>query len=290
MEVQRWHRAAPIGAGSRAIQWLVLVLVTAVVGPIGIGLLWFPGSAEFAVTGSELVVTVRPGFWSSERRASLESIERVEVGAQPLGRRLAGTAKPGHCSGWFRRGSLGRVWEASSCGAETVFVHLPDAIWSLGAADNEALAAALRRARPGTFRPPAPPAPPLWWRGLQALTGLLLLLPLLIAAAILVPVRYGAAAGVLRIRSPLGTREFSLQGASAAQLESPAVGLRLFGMGLPGAWLGIFRVGGKATHVWATQRRGRAVLIEGEKRVLVTPAEPEALLDDLRSAGAHTAE
>jgi hypothetical protein len=283
----RWHEAAPVRFGARAAQLLILALVCVAVGPVGVGLVLLEGDVRFTVTKSELVVDVDPGILGEQRRVPLDSIRRVELARFPLEHRIRGTGKPGHCSGWFRRGELGRVWEASACTAETVVVRLPDEIWTLGPADREGFARALRTREPGVFEPPPPPPAPVWWRALQFLIVALLALPLLILAAVLVPIRYAASHGQLHVRSPLGTRRYDIAGGRASVVEDPKLGLRLFGMGLPGAWIGIFRVDGETTRVWATRSGGRAVLLQGSKRVMITPASPESLLADLRAAGAR---
>lgn len=283
-----WHKAAPVGRGARIAQLAILTLVSFVTIGVGLGLLFTKGEIVFEITPNELVVEVDPGILAGTRRVPLASIRAVELASVPLGPRYRGTAKPGHCSGWFGRGELGEVWDASTCGAETVVVRLPDETWTLGVADREAFAKALQNSTPGIFaaRPASDPPPP-WWRALQALTLLLLLLPPLLLAAMLIPLRFAASPGTLHIKSPVGTRRFDLAGAEARVVDHPKIGLRLFGMGFPGAWLGLFRIDGKTTHLWASRRKGPIVLVEGPKRVMVNPEDPEALLADLRAAGAR---
>jgi hypothetical protein len=49
------------------------------------------------------------------------------------------------------------------------------------------------------------------------------------------------------------------------------LGLRLWGVGLPGYHTGLYLADGKRTRVYATQREG--VLLQGCARILVSPAE-----------------
>lgn len=284
-----WHNAAPVGRGARIIQFLVLGLVSAVVGPVGVGVVLSDGDVRFTVTNTELVVDVDPGILASQRRVPLSSIEGVELASAPLGVRTRGTGKPGHCSGWFRRGELGHVWEASACTEETVIVRVPGETWTLGPADREGFVAALKDGTPGVFDLPVPRKVSGWWRALQVLMVALLALPFLMLAAILIPVRFAASQGTLYVRSPFGTRRFEVAGAAATRVDDYKIGLRLFGMGYPGAWFGLFRVDGETTHLWVSQRRGPAILIDGPKRVIVNPEDPEALLSDLLVAGARRA-
>jgi PH (Pleckstrin Homology) domain-containing protein len=71
-----------------------------------------------------------------------------------------------------------------------------------------------------------------------------------------------------------------------ARKHAPHFELRLFGTSMPGYLSGWFLVDGKKTLVYAT-RRDEGVLLEGDTRVFVTPADPDGMLDALRLAGAE---
>ena len=234
-----WFDAKPVTWTARLIQLVLLGLVSVVIGPIGFGLVVSRGSVEFEITADELIVKVDPGVMASQRHVAHHDIRSVQLAQLPYGRRTNGTAKPGHCSGWFIRGNLGQVWEASDCSSlYTVVVRTPDEVWTLGPADPEGFADALRSRQPGTWSLPPPAPQPLWWRAVKFVFIAMLAIPILMVAAMVVPIRYGAGDAQLWVRGPFGTRTFRLRGSNATHVDTLGIGLRVFGMGMPGAWVG----------------------------------------------------
>ena len=62
--------------------------------------------------------------------------------------------------------------------------------------------------------------------------------------------------------------------------------MRLLGAGMPGYWVGWFRMDGRKTRVYASIRDGEGVLIETLDRLYVTPDDPGRFLAACRAHGA----
>jgi len=86
------------------------------------------------------------------------------------------------------------------------------------------------------------------------------------------------------VRTLIGAKRFALAGATARRC-TPGRIFKVAGNGLPGYYTGWYRLDGGSVRVYAT-RLTDGVLLEGTKRVFVTPAEVDAFIAELKSNGA----
>ena len=117
--------------------------------------------------------------------------------------------------------------------------------------------------------------------------GPALVVGLLAPLAILGPSRmvYRVGEGALDVRTLFGSQRWSLAGATA-RAHVPSRLWRVAGTAMPGYLTGVYREDGRTTRVYATDL-GRAVLIEGPARVIVSPEHRDAFLAALRDEGAR---
>jgi len=268
----------------------VVVLLT-VPAAVFLGLIaWVPPHLEVRADRQGLRIVT--GWSPLERRrtvpaAAVADLRKVEVHD---GRRVVGTAMPGYCVGRFRYPRLGTVWQATDCTRHGVLVRVSgwNAPLLLTPPEPERLRAALAGGPPyeyrhGTGRRAGPTAWVLRASSLvMAMTAVALLLLVLAAPQRL---RYRVRPGTLEVRTLLFTRRFPLAGA-AARITTPRIGLRLWGVGIPGYLTGWFRVDGRTTRLYVTDHRGPCVLLQGPRRLLLSPADPAAMLAALAEAGA----
>jgi len=125
------------------------------------------------------------------------------------------------------------------------------------------------------------------WTAIKVLAfAPLLLVPLLVATLFVAPgrLRYEVGQGELHVRMLAGTKRFPLAGATARRL-TPGRIFKVAGNGLPGYYTGWYRLDGGSARVYAT-RLVDGVLLEGTKRVFVTPADVDAFVEELKRNGA----
>lgn len=249
---------------------------------------WLPPEASFTLTQDRLEVRTKEGFWRSSKSFSLQSLAESKVLRVSGGKRLAGTALPGYCKGWFTYKELGKVWQVTDCGEEVVFLAFASGDRVLLAPqDPQAFLAALT-SRQGTsfpLRGPAPLRRDVSWR-----FGVLLLLPIVLAVGVIALVlkgperlAYALEPGTLVVRTFARIKRFDLEAATAQIFEPPRLA-RLAGSAVPGYYVGLFWCQGRPLWVYASHRQ-RGVLVEGKKRVFITPENEEAFLAMLREVG-----
>jgi hypothetical protein len=279
----RWR--APLNALLLVLALLPLALV--------VQLLLFQPTIVYRLQGGALEIRGGSGLLGNRRTIPVASIgESAEV-TLGRGRRVAGTALPGYCAGRFSYDDLGAVWQVTDCSRNVLLLRVagePRPIL-LTPPDRAALLDALRSGREGDFSPP-PRSQPLGWT-LLAVLFFLVMLPT--AGYVLLAVtrgsrrlRYRVAGGELEVQLLLWRRRFRLAG-SRARRFTPRRVWKLSGAAIPGYAAGWFKVDGESTRVYATTVRQEGVLVEGERRVFVTPADVPAFLAALRGQGVHVA-
>lgn len=95
--------------------------------------------------------------------------------------------------------------------------------------------------------------------------------------------RYVVGGGFLEVRTMFGTQRWPAAGARA-KVYTPGRLWRVMGTSVPGYHTGRYRESGLATRVYATTL-DRAVLFEGEDRVLVSPEDQGEMLRALEQEG-----
>lgn len=216
----------------------------------------------------------------------LEQVEAVRLRNREM---RFGTEKTNYCVGFFYYPALGDVWQATDCSDDGVLVRvggetIPVVVTP---SDREGFMAAVVAPQPVVFVTATKPI------GLALPTFLLLCLfcwPVAGALAVnlfVLParLRYSVSADRLEVRTLFGTHVFPLSGAKV-KLHTPLVGERLSGRGLGGTWVGSWAMDTAPTNVFATSL-DRGVLIDGEQRVFLTPADGPAFMDAALAAGAR---
>jgi hypothetical protein len=284
------HREFPaVEVRSRARWWLggFVLAVTLPVAVFSGSLLWLPSSVRYTVTEDRLTVVTRTGLLSGDRSVRRADVERASLATVRGGRRTNGTAMPGHCTGSFRFADIGDAWAAGNCSPEVVVVRVRGDARPLilTPPDRQAFVAALLTGTPMTVEPAPVEAPPNWW-----LFKLLALTPL--ATVVIGPgifalssarLGYAVGDGELEVRTAFARRRISLRGATARPYR-PRRLARIAGSNLPGYNTGFFRGEEGTVRVYASTVE-EGVLIEGRRRVFVSPADRAGFLDALRTAG-----
>ena len=285
----RTFRPVAVRGVARMVTGAVMLVFVAAAGVAVPGLVWMPRAIRYEVSPRSLTVMLRAGWWRLGRevpRAGITAVRPVELGH---GRRTLGSAIPGYCVGAFTFDDLGPVWLATSCGRSAVLVEAAGQTRPtvIAPADRDAFLAALAAGREATFAPP-PGTPMAGWTAIRVLAlAPLLLVPLLVATFFVAPgrLRYEVGQGELVVRTLTGTKRFPLAGARVRRC-TPGRILKVAGNGLPGYYTGWFRLDGGSAKVYAT-RLADGVLLEGARRVFVTPADTDAFIAELGRNGAN---
>jgi hypothetical protein len=273
---------------ARVVTGAVMLVFVAAAGVAVPSLVWLPRAIRYEVSADALRVRLRAGWWRTGREVPLAAITAARPIELGPGGRTAGTAMPGYCVGRFSYGGLGAVWQATSCGRAAVLIEAAgeERPIVLSPADRDAFLAALSSRRAATFAPPPGTRLP-GWTVIRLLSLLpLLLVPLLIATFFLAPgrLRYEVGQGDLMVRTLAGTKRFPLAGARVRRCTPRRI-LKVAGNGLPGYYTGWYHLDGGSARVYAT-RLADGVLIEGAKRVFVTPVDTDAFIAALERNGA----
>ncbi len=282
----------PKKAKAKALRWLLVAVMITATGAslLTASLVLLPPKGSFVVNGNSLVVQIREGVWRETKKFSLESLEESKRLSLSRGRKISGMRFPGYCHGWFSYPELGRVWQVTDCGHEVVFLRFASGNRVLLAPhDPEGFLAAATQRQPASFvlRGHAGMQPALGWWAVLFLLPALVCIPVT-AMVLLAPARlaYALEPGTLVIRTLARLKRFDLQGATAHILEPQRLA-RLAGSSMPGYYVGLFWYQGKPLWVYGSNI-SRGLLIEGEKRVFITPEDEEAFLVMLREVGVAT--
>ena len=107
------------------LRW-VLVAFLAIVGIVPAvfvgGLVFSTAAISYTISGGLLDVE-SGGFFGGSRKVSLADITESRAAELGRGRRTAGTAMPGYCTGRFSYPDLGEVWQATDCGSRVIVLR-----------------------------------------------------------------------------------------------------------------------------------------------------------------------
>lgn len=267
-------------AGSMALFVLLL-------GWLGGGYLW-PGTLRYEVTTENLIVTTGRNLAHDVTTIPLGRIFEVSPSIVRNGQLHFGKEKPEFCVGYFQIPTLGEVYLATNCGEKGVLIRgggLTTAL-VISPAEPDKLMFAIRNHQPGVFAPP--PRQFASYAGWLALYLLIFILGTgaLLTAFIMGPakLRYRVRPGELEIGSLGKPFRVPLSGAKVRR-HRPLLGGRMSGLVLPAYIVGSFKYDNAPTSVFASVRE-EGVLVEGDGRVFVTPADADGFLGALEAAGA----
>jgi hypothetical protein len=244
---------------------------------------------SYRVDGGVLQLVGGESLLASRREIPLGSIEGSEVVVLGRGRRVAGTGLPGLCAGHFSYDGLGDVWQATDCRREVLLLRMAgeERPVLVSPPDRDAFLAALAAGRDADLSPPPVPEPREWRLFKTALPAVAVPGMAYVAFALLAAprrLRYRVDGLELEVQLLLVRRRFSLAGA-AARRYTPKRAWKWAGTGMPGYLAGLFTVDGASTRVYASTVREEGVLLEGAKRVFVTPEDIPGFLGALREQG-----
>lgn len=273
---------------ARAVLGGVMVLVVGGGVFFAASLFWLPRSITYRIAAGVLTVEARYSLITERRQLPLAQLEGIEKVRLQGGRRHFGTALPGFCVGVFSYEGVGKVWQATNCAGVAFLVRgrgleMPLLI-------TPAQPGPLREALASGGELTAAPAPVPPGDGMAIARWLLALgvvgVPWLAALCFLAParLRYRVRPGELEVAGMVTRRRWPLAGVIVRRFR-PSSAIRLMGTALPGYFIGLFRMAGTTVRVAGTHL-GEGVLVEGPRRVFVTPADPEAFLAALEQAGA----
>lgn len=286
MRVERIFAPPVTRRKARLALVVVLALITA--APIGalIVLLGTMSPLSYSVAGDELVVRSGDAF-AGTRTVRLADISEASVTTLSRGRRTAGTALPGRCTGRFSYPELGSVWQATNCRQRVLVIHMAtgDPPLLITPPDLEAFATAIRSQTAMTVTLPPEPTVPL--RVLQVVLASTLVAVVAMGAGLVMGphrMRYRISGGNLEILTLFGRKRWPVAGATAAE-HQPERLRRVLGTAAPGYYTGYFRESGRGTRVYATDIE-QMVLFQGASRLLVSPADRRGFLAALAEEGA----
>jgi hypothetical protein len=268
---------------------LAVILPLFVLIPIGALMAMVLGAspAAYAIRGGSLVVESGDPF-SSVRTVPLSDITDAREVALRGGRRTAGTALPGLCSGRFSYPDLGAVWQVTDCGGRGVLITAagqPVPI-VLSPPDPQAFLSSLRSGTDMVVTLPPPDKGPL--RVLAAVVGPISIAVILMVSAVMLlgpgRMRYLVGGGFLEVRTLFTRKRWPVAGARA-RAYTPSRVRRLVGTAAPGYYTGLYRESGETTRIYATSL-ARVVLFEGPARVIASPEDRVGMLRALEEEGA----
>jgi hypothetical protein len=248
------------------------------------------GASPSSYTIANGTLIVRSGDWfAGTRTVRLADVRDVRIVSLRGGRRMAGTAMPGYCTGRFSYPDLGSVWQVTRCEPSGVLVEATsEAHPVVIAPDNPS--DFIERIRAGSET--AIVLPPLDHGPIRIVLGVLAIAALATAAALFALLLFGPGAmryrvgdGLLEVHTLFGRMRWSIPGAHAKG-HTPVSLWRLAGTAAPGYYTGLYRESGATTRVYATDLT-RVVLFEGPARVILSPEDRVEMLRALEAEGAH---
>lgn len=270
--------------------WSVLLTVV-VIFPVAVvaSLAFSEPSIAYRIRNGTLEIHGGEGLFSNHRAVPLASIREASEVRLRGGRRVFGTGLPGYCAGRFSYQGLGSVWQVTDCRRDVLLLRAEGEPLPLLVTppDYTAFLAALRDGSDGDFSP-APIAPSAVWTVLKVLLVLVVLPSALFVplAAFYAPrrLRYRLESGELVVQLLVVRKRFPLAGRTARR-HTPAKAWKRAGSGLPGYYAGSFSVDGRPARVYASVIKAEGVMLEGEPRVFVAPADTTGFLEALRKHG-----
>ncbi len=268
---------------------LAALLLTLVVIPM-LGLVYFlSGHLEITYQISDGRLKIESGDrMSGSRVTDLDRITEARRVSLQGGRRTMGTALGGYCAGNFAYDNLGPVWQATDCGRDAVVLRAaafdkpvvitppdPAAFLQRLQAHEETFVALPPPDKTHVFILSAVVVP------IALVTGVVVVLLLLVGPSRMV---YRVGAGTLEVATMFSRKRWPTSGMKARR-HRPGRMLKVMGSSAPGYYTGRFREAGESLHVYATDLKD-VVIVECDRRLLLSPEHPEAFLDALERAGA----
>ncbi len=202
--------------------------------------------------------------------------------ALPSLKKFIGTDGPQTCVGRFRDPAGQRYELYTDCSSPALVFRVPGRLpLAITPGDPEALLPPLKVGGAGTFHLPVQRISPETWMST---------LPLLILAALALwpwpRLGYRLAPDALEVRRRLGVDRLFYSGLQLRPARN-RLGLRLVGPGLPGYHTGLHATAGGRVMAAATSSHAPALLLaSGSTTSYLTPADPQALMNELARRGA----
>lgn len=282
----REFRAAPV-APRRGFAALVGALAVLPLIAVLVSWLTAPQQITYEVTGEKIVIRAGTSMTEKNKEIPLSRIEEAAPAWLRDGSLDFGTEKQGYCVGFYEYPNYHKVWQATDCSEEGVIIRAGGEVMPviITPGDRDGFLAAVRGAMPMAFPTVVKPSG-LHWPALGALAVVAWgAAGVLGALLFLGPARmhYLVRDGRLEVTTLTGTRSFPLAGVSA-RAHTPLLGEKLSGVNLPGYCAGVMVFDRAPTSVFATVRES-GVLLEGDERVFVSPADPAGLIAAAIAAG-----
>lgn len=243
---------------------------------------------RYQIDGTTLVIHSALGGSSQDKKISLSRVSEVRPELLRGGSLRFGTEKPGYCVGMFAYPSLGEVSQVTDCSEVAVLMVTTGEVAPIVVtpADRDGFIKAMWAARPATFAPPARRGDSFWITLVTLIAVYAVIVAILATAFFIAPRRlaYVVSDGELRINTLFSHRGLALAKANVHR-HRPLLGARLSGLFLPGYLVGSALYDGMATSVFASVR-DEGVLVEGDGRFFLSPADPDGFLAALVQAGA----
>ncbi len=246
-----------------------------------------PPQVAYEVDSAYITIRTARTFSGKPKQIPIGRIDSMTETVLRTGSLRFGTESPGYCVGFFEYPHLGEVWQATDCAAETIIIEAGGETHpiAIAPADHEAFMAAVRGLVPGSFPTSARPL------GLSrgVLAGLVAvcwpLAAIFAFVGVMAPrgVRYRISGGRLEAVGMFARHTVQLAGAKA-RAHQPLVGEKLSGLGFAGYAAGAWIMDTSPTSVLGTGRDD-GVLVEGDTRLFVTPADRAAFLAALEAEG-----
>jgi hypothetical protein len=285
----REFRAARVAQPRRASTVLVgLLAALPVLGVLG-SWLTAPHQIEYEVTSEKIVIHAGTGMTENNKEVMLSRVEEASPAWLRGGTLDFGTEKQGYCVGFYEYPNYDKVWQATDCSAEGVIIRAGGEVMPIiiTPGNRDGFLAAVRGALPMTF-PTALEPTGLHWPALIALAVVAWAAAGVLGALIFlgpVRLRYRVGDGRIEVTTLLKRHSFPVAG-SRVHEHSPLINERLSGVNLPGYCAGVMVFDRQTTSVFASVRDS-GVLLEGDERLFVSPADPAGLIAALVAAGAQ---
>jgi hypothetical protein len=248
-----------------------------------------PHQIEYEVTSEKIVIHAGTSMTEKNKEVMLSRIEEASPAWLRGGTLDFGTEKQGYCVGFYEYPNYHKVWQATDCSAEGVIIRAGGEVMPIIIApgNRDGFLAAVRDGLPMTFPTAAKPTG-LHWPALIALAVLSWGAAGVLGALLFVGparLRYRVGDGRLEVATLLKRQSFTIAGFKVHP-HSPLIGGKLSGVNLPGYCAGVVNFDRAPTSVFASVRE-HGVLLEGDERVFVSPADPAGLIAALVAAGAQ---
>ena len=284
----REFRAAPV-APRRGFAALVGALAVLPVIAVLVSWLTAPHQITYEVTSEKIVIHAGTSMTEQNKEVMFSRIEEASPAWLRGGTLDFGTEKQGYCVGFYEYPNYHKVWQATDCSEEGVIIRAGGEVMPIIIApgNRDGFLAAVRGGMPMTFPTAAKPTG-LHWPALIALAVLSWGAAGVLGALLFVGparLRYRVGDGRLEVATLLKRQSFTIAGFKVHP-HSPLIGGKLSGVNLPGYCAGVFNFDRVPTSAFASVREN-GVLLEGDERVFVSPADPAGLIAALVAAGAQ---